>query len=121
MMLADVISDIFFQKLRMQLSGPLAAALRQTVGEHDGVDAAGAGRGDAVEADPSVFEQAVEHAPGEGAVTAAALERQVDRLLFGNGRARLESPDFGCAVIDFPSGASRAPCNTPPVFLTTQS
>src|SRR5262249_29731943 len=45
-----------------------------------GVHGAGARGADAFERDALVFEQPVEYAPGEGAVGAAALQRQVDRL-----------------------------------------
>ena len=50
---------------------------------NDGVDGAGAGwrlypfEG----SDVIILEQAIEHAPGEGAVGAAALQREVDDLL----------------------------------------
>jgi hypothetical protein len=56
---------------------PLAAARRQPIGEHDGVDRAGARSSDAFEMQGFLFEQAVEHAPGERAVTAVTLQRQV--------------------------------------------
>jgi hypothetical protein len=55
----------------------LAAARRQPIGEHDGVDRAGARSSDAFEMQGFLFEQAVEHAPGERAVTAVTLQRQV--------------------------------------------
>ena len=37
--------------------------------------------GDRVEAEPAILEELVDHAPGEGAMGAAALEREVDRLV----------------------------------------
>ena len=72
-----------------------AAVERKPVGEHDRIDAAGAGRRDAVEADPVVFENPIEHAPGEGAVAAAALQRQIDGLLAYDRLACLKLRDFG--------------------------
>ena len=48
------------------------------VGEDGGVHRAGGGPGDRLDLDPVLLEQPVEHAPGEGAVRPAALERQVD-------------------------------------------
>ncbi len=62
------------------LARALAAAVGQAIGQHGGVHRAGAGRADALDGDALVLEQAVEHAPGEGAVRAAALQRQVDGL-----------------------------------------
>src|SRR6476620_1070768 len=56
----------------------LAPAGSQSVGEHDRIDGAGARSGDALEFEPAFLEQAIEHAPGEGAVAAAALQRQID-------------------------------------------
>ena len=58
----------------------LAPAFGQAVGQHHGVHGPGAGGRHALERDPLVLEQPVEHAPGEGAVGAAALQREVDRL-----------------------------------------
>ena len=55
-------------------------AAGQAVGEGDAVHGAGAGAADAGDLEPAVLEQPVEHAPGEGAVRAAALQRQVDPL-----------------------------------------
>ncbi|MNN51013.1 hypothetical protein D3C81_1656280 [compost metagenome] len=51
-----------------------AAALQQPVGQHRAVHGAGAGGADALDRQPAVLQQAVEHAPGEGAVHAAALQ-----------------------------------------------
>jgi hypothetical protein len=78
--MADAPPEAFERLLR-----PVAAAFRQTIGEHDGVHGAGAGGADAFEGDALVFQQTVEHAPGEGAVGAAALESEVD----GAGRGVL--------------------------------
>src|SRR5262249_32216612 len=51
---------------------------RQTVGEHDRVYGAGARSGNAFEFEPAFLEQPIEHAPREGAMAAAALQRQID-------------------------------------------
>ena len=55
-------------------------AAGETVGEHDSVDCARRGAGNAFDLDAAVLEQLVEHAPGEGAVGAAALQRKVNAL-----------------------------------------
>ena len=55
------------------------------------IDGAGAGAADALDVDLVVLEQPVEHAPGEGAMGAAALQREIDnapiirRLGLGHG------------------------------------
>ena len=54
-----------------------AFSLTDFVGEHDRIDSAGARCADAFEAKPFVLEQTIKYAPGERAVTAAALQRQV--------------------------------------------
>src|SRR5580704_879723 len=54
-----------------------AFSLTDFVGEHDRIDSAGARCADAFEAKPLVLEQTIKYAPGECAVTAAALQRQV--------------------------------------------
>ena len=68
-----------------EVGEPLAcfvgSAALQAVGEHHGVDRAGRGAGNALDGKPPVLEQMIEHAPGEGAVRAAALQREVDALL----------------------------------------
>ena len=100
----------------------LAAVERQAVGEHDGIDAAGAGRGDAVEADALVFQQAIEHAPSEGAVAAAALERQIDGLLTYNRLAMFKLAWFGLRSHGFPHSARcGSMMMTLPPFLKHQS
>src|SRR5215203_2205844 len=68
-------------ELAQLLAGTLGAALAPAVDEHDGVHRAGAGAGDRLDREPPVLDQLVEHAPGEGAVRAAALQRERDRLL----------------------------------------
>src|SRR5260370_37188650 len=54
------------------------AALAVPLRQQRRIDGAGAGAADALDADPVVLEQPVEHAPGEGAVGAAALQREID-------------------------------------------
>src|SRR5262249_24962957 len=58
----------------------LRPAACQPVRQHDGVHRAGRGTGDALDLDPPVLEHMIEHAPGEGTVRAAALQRQVNLL-----------------------------------------
>ena len=59
-------------------------------GEHSRIHCAGTRCADAVEPDAVVLEQAVENTPGEGAVRAAALQGEVDRLdLDLSGRRRI--------------------------------
>jgi hypothetical protein len=57
-------------------AGP--AAGHQAVGQHHGVHRARAGAADGVEFDTFFFEQSIQHAPGEGAVGTASLQRQID-------------------------------------------
>ncbi len=54
----------------------VAAAGGEAVGEKHGVEGARRGTAHRVEIDLAGFEQAVEHAPGEGAKRAAALQSQ---------------------------------------------
>ena len=56
------------------------AAASHAVGESDGVHGAGAGAADRLDVKPLVFEELVEHTPGEGAMGAAALQGELDRL-----------------------------------------
>jgi hypothetical protein len=56
--------------------GPLPAAPRVAGGGRGGVQRPGAGAADRPDDDAVVLEQAVEHAPAEGAVRAPALERE---------------------------------------------
>ena len=53
-------------------------ALLMAVDQHRGVHRAGGGAGNAVDLEPGLLEQAVEHPPGEGAVGAPALEGEID-------------------------------------------
>src|SRR4051794_2505554 len=58
----------------------LTAADRHAIGQDGTVDGTGAGAADAFIAQPVVLQQAVEHAPGKGAMGACPLESQIDRL-----------------------------------------
>src|SRR6266446_5034078 len=58
----------------------LGTAAGESVRQHDRVHRTGRSTGDALDLEPSVLENMIEHAPGEGAVRAAALQRQVDLL-----------------------------------------
>ena len=58
----------------------------ETVGEHDRVHSAGTGRADAVDLEPRLLHEPVEHAPGEGAMGAAALQREIGELGFRHHR-----------------------------------
>ena len=50
----------------------------KALGHGDGVHGAGTGAADAIEAEIAVLQQGIEHAPGKGAVRAAALQGQAD-------------------------------------------
>jgi hypothetical protein len=63
-----------------RISRLVTPATRQTVREHDGVDRTGAGRGGAFKRQSTIFQQAIEHAPGKGAVAAATLKTQINRF-----------------------------------------
>ena len=74
-----------------EIGEPLArlvgAAARETVGQHDRIDGTGRCAGNAFDRQPAVFEQMVEHTPGECAERAAALQGEIDAFagfwLFG--------------------------------------
>src|SRR5262249_23533399 len=67
-----------------EIGEPLARLVRpaagEPVGEHDRVHRSRRRAGDAFDPDPAVVEPLIEHAPGEGAVRAAALQGEIDRL-----------------------------------------
>jgi hypothetical protein len=54
------------------------AVLDQSGRDQDGVDRAGAGAADGAERQAALLKQAIQRAPGEGAVRAAALQRQIE-------------------------------------------
>src|SRR5207249_4443735 len=68
---------------------PFAAALHVALDEGGGVHRPGAGAAHPLDGDALVLEEAVEHAPGEGAVRAAALQREVDGLALAHQRIAL--------------------------------
>ena len=72
-----------------------AIASRKSIGEQNGIHAAGACRSDAVETYSLIIEQAIDHAPCKCAVTATALKRQVEDLLPGDRCARLKFGGLG--------------------------
>ena len=105
------------------LAGAGVAAEHPAVLERGGVHRAGGGGGDAFDLDVVLLEQAVERAPGEGAVRAAALQREVDdraaprsRPSGEPGRARHGgrlAGGFGGSASDVPrrcAGTARRAC-----------
>ena len=62
------------------------APLGMAIDEHCGVHGAGRGPRDGLDGEGRLLEQPVEHAPGEGAMRAAALKGEVDALGVGHGR-----------------------------------
>src|SRR5262249_15540115 len=71
----------------------LPAALGQTRGQRHRVDGAGAGGADGAELNRLILEQAVEHAPGEGAVRPPALERKIEVFGWPKQAQWLSAPD----------------------------
>jgi len=61
-----------------RLARAVDAAARMPVHQHRRVHRAGGGARHALDLQPGFLEDAVEHAPGEGAMGAAALQREVD-------------------------------------------
>src|SRR5207342_3729611 len=57
-----------------------APAAHQAVGEERRIDRACRGAGNAFDAEPLVAQEMVKHAPGEGAMRAAALQAEIDAL-----------------------------------------
>ncbi len=76
--------------------GAVAAPDRIAGGEDRRIHRAGAGRGNPLDVDPLLLEQAIEHAPGEGAMGPAALQGEIDRLGIG-----LHCPTARCGT-NFP-------------------
>lgn len=64
-------------EIRKRLYGALASACEQALRKHDGIYRAGACRADAFDFEPRLFQEAVQDTPGEGAVSAAALQRKI--------------------------------------------
>ena len=74
---------------------------------HDGrIHGAGTGAADAFEIKPSVFQQLVQHTPGERAVGATALQSQVDGL-----PARFSKKQRCLLRAVTPTGRTQAPQN----------
>ena len=80
----DARADTFLPKETQRVPRCPAAASGQPICEHDGIDGAGARCGDAFELQSFFFQQAVEHPPGERAVAASTLEREIGDLPPGN-------------------------------------
>ena len=60
-------------------AGAFGAALGIAVDQHRRIHRAGRRAGNAIDSQPGLLEQAIEHAPGKGAMRAAALQREVDQ------------------------------------------
>ena len=84
-----------------ELGKPLARGRRpaagEPVGQHHRVEGAGRGAGNTGDLEPLIGQQLVDHAPGEGAVGAAPLQREIDPLAPRSG----EPPD-GCGAPEPP-------------------
>jgi hypothetical protein len=62
---------------------PIGRARRMTIGQHGRVHGAGRGAGNAVDLEPGLLEQPIQHAPGEGAMrTPRNSSRRGPRLLY---------------------------------------
>jgi hypothetical protein len=83
-MLDAIKADIRRQKSANACFAPWRPPTDKPWGEYHGVDGTGARRSNAVKGQVIFFEEAIEHAPSEGAVAAPALEGQVERFLLGN-------------------------------------
>jgi hypothetical protein len=57
----------------------LDSVLGVTVDEHRSVHGSRGRSGDTLDAQPSLFQQAIDHTPGESAVRTAALQREVHK------------------------------------------
>ena len=62
-------------KAHERLLCALAPCDGEAIGEYCGIHRAGARRADPIDRDPRFLEQSIQHAPGEGAMGATALER----------------------------------------------
>src|SRR5262249_429546 len=69
-----------FREALARLRWPAAG---EAVGQHHGVHGSGGCSGNSADREPPVLEQIIEHAPGERAVRAAALQREIDALRVG--------------------------------------
>ena len=71
------------------LARAVAAVPGPAVGQNHGVHGAGARSGDRLEIEPSVLQQRVEHAPGEGAMRSPALQGEIDGFIASGHGGRL--------------------------------
>jgi hypothetical protein len=67
----------------------LAASDSQAIGKHHGIDRTGTRRSNALNDQLIFLEEAIEHAPSEGAMGASPLKSQVNRFLPGDRRLEL--------------------------------
>jgi hypothetical protein len=84
----------------------LRPAGREAIGQHHGVNRAGAAGGYSFEREALLIEQPIEHAPGKSAVDSAALKRQVDDFLSsdifpGNDRSGAGTSCAGILINQF--------------------
>ena len=119
---ADLVPEAAQGPPRRLAGLPVVGAVRQgrhqAVRQRHRVHGTGAGAAQAVEPEAAVFQQGVEHAPGEGAVRAAALQGQVQGALRPRAARRLRSAPGGAAG----HGPVSAPaqCSTGrPAFMRT--
>lgn len=70
-----------------RLAGTLTSSAVQPVGQHHGIHRACAGTADAVDLQPLLFQQPIQHTPGQGTMRAAALQGEIDMLAFFLGHA----------------------------------
>ena len=88
-MLDAIKADIRRQKSANACFAPWRPPTDKPWGEYHGVDGTGARRSNAVKGQVIFFEEAIEHAPSEGAVGASPLKSQVNRFLPGDRRLEL--------------------------------
>ena len=132
------------------LARAAAAAGGPARGQRHGIHGAGAGAADGRDLQPLVFEQAVEHAPGEGTLGATALQGEVEtarghglegvgcrvnswrcygeplRQRVGVSRRPTSSPSVGYSAIDGRCAIAarqrcRCGCSSPALTLTTRA
>ena len=94
-----------------RLPRALPPSLGVAGGEHRGVHRAGGGAGDGLDLEPGFLKQAVEHAPGIGAVAAAALQGEVNEQRFPGrlGGDRLPSHGVGTPLFQWSRESSWKP------------
>src|SRR5215472_8730290 len=87
-------------EVRERLTRAFAAAGREAEGRDSGIHRARTRGADALEGYALVFEEPVQHAPGKGAMSTAALEREVDRLDLRHRRGLCSRPRLGGGLPD---------------------